>query len=364
MTKLMPVCGVILAGGRATRMGGRDKGLLMLNGQPLWKHIYHLLAPQVGQMAISANRNLDAYKYNDIPVIPDNLADFPGPLAGMLSIMQAINSEWFLFCPCDTPKIPENIAELLWQARGNSPAVWVNDGERDHPTIALVHRQLIPALEKYLAKGERRVMVFLRQHGGKPWTVNDPNSFVNVNTPDDLQRWQKYPAVPLLAFAAWSGTGKTTLLKRLIPLLHTKGIRTGLIKHTHHDMEVDKPGKDSYELRKAGARQTLVASNKRWALMTETPDTSEPDLFWLASRMNAATLDLILVEGFKHETVPKILLFRDRCGRNISELTIDKYVIALASDVAIAATVPVLDLNQPEQIMLFISEWLQQQQKQ
>ncbi|GCI69786.1 molybdopterin-guanine dinucleotide biosynthesis protein B [Escherichia coli] len=83
--------------------------------------------------------------------------------------------------------------------------------------------------------------------------------------------------IPLLAFAAWSGTGKTTLLKQLIPALCARGIRPGLIKHTHHDMDVDKPGKDSYELRKAGAAQTIVASQQRWALMTETPDEEELD---------------------------------------------------------------------------------------
>lgn len=78
----------------------------------------------------------------------------------------------------------------------------------------------------------------------------------------------KETMIPLLAIAAWSGTGKTTLLKKLIPALCEHGIRPGLIKHTHHDMDVDKPGKDSYELRKAGAAQTLVASQQRWALMT------------------------------------------------------------------------------------------------
>lgn len=104
--------------------------------------------------------------------------------------------------------------------------------------------------------------------------------------------------IPLLAFAAWSGTGKTTLLKKLIPALCARGIRPGLIKHTHHDMDVDKPGKDSYELRKAGAAQTIVASQQRWALMTETPDEEELDLQFLASRMDTSKLDLILVEGF------------------------------------------------------------------
>ncbi len=104
--------------------------------------------------------------------------------------------------------------------------------------------------------------------------------------------------IPLLAVAAWSGTGKTTLLKKLIPELRRRGIRPGLIKHTHHDMDVDKPGKDSYELRKAGAAQTLVASTQRWALMTETPEETPLDLTYLVSRMDESSLDLVLVEGF------------------------------------------------------------------
>jgi molybdopterin-guanine dinucleotide biosynthesis protein B len=165
--------------------------------------------------------------------------------------------------------------------------------------------------------------------------------------------------VPLLAFAAWSGTGKTTLLKRLIPLLIERGIRPGLIKHTHHDMDVDKPGKDSYELRKAGAAQTIVASRKRWALMTETPDEPELDLRKLAGRMDASSLDLILVEGFKHEEVPKILLYREGIAHGVEELEIDAHVIAIACDVSLAAQqIPVLDINSPEQIADFITAWL------
>lgn len=139
--------------------------------------------------------------------------------------------------------------------------------------------------------------------------------------------------IPLLAIAAWSGTGKTTLLKQLIPALCQRGMRPGLIKHTHHNMDVDKPGKDSYELRKAGAAQTLVASKQRWALMTETPEEEELDLAFLASRMDAPKLDLILVEGFKHEEIAKIVLFREDAGHKPEELVIDAHVIAVASDI-------------------------------
>ncbi|AYL63719.1 MULTISPECIES: molybdopterin-guanine dinucleotide biosynthesis protein MobB [Citrobacter] len=164
--------------------------------------------------------------------------------------------------------------------------------------------------------------------------------------------------IPLLAIAAWSGTGKTTLLKKLIPELRARGIRPGLIKHTHHKMDVDKPGKDSYELRKAGAAQTLVASKQRWALMVETPEKPELDLAYLVSRMDASTLDMVLVEGFKHEPVAKILLFREAAGHSIAELSIDEHTIAVASDVALDVGVPILDLNDLNSIVEFIVSWL------
>ncbi|MEB4677102.1 molybdopterin-guanine dinucleotide biosynthesis protein MobB [Enterobacteriaceae bacterium G50] len=164
--------------------------------------------------------------------------------------------------------------------------------------------------------------------------------------------------IPLLAIAAWSGTGKTTLLKQLIPVLCQRGIRPGLIKHTHHNMDVDKPGKDSYELRKAGAAQTLVASTQRWALMTETPEEEELDLVFLASRMDASKLDLILVEGFKHEEIAKIVLFREDAGHQPEELVIDQHVIAMASDVSLSVDVPLLDINDVEGIADFVVRWM------
>ena len=164
--------------------------------------------------------------------------------------------------------------------------------------------------------------------------------------------------IPVLAIAAWSGTGKTTLLKAIIPALCARGVRPGLIKHTHHNMDVDTPGKDSYELRKAGAAQTLVASSQRWALMTETPAEEEIDLAYLISRMDHSKLDLVLVEGFKHEAVAKILLFRSDTGHDINELTLDDHVIAVGSDAPLSLQVPVLDINDAEGMVDFILHWM------
>ncbi|MDY1039119.1 molybdenum cofactor guanylyltransferase MobA [Lelliottia sp. CFBP8978] len=191
MNQNQEITGVVLAGGRATRMGGKDKGLQELNGKQLWQYVADTLSGQVNRIAISANRHIDIYQQSGYPVLQDNLSDYPGPLAGILSVMKHSDGEWFLFCPCDTPFIPACLAERLLRQRQDAPVVWVHDGERDHPTIALINRILIPRLEAYLASGERRVMIFMRQVGGHAVSFNDLKSaFININTTEDLQNFQ------------------------------------------------------------------------------------------------------------------------------------------------------------------------------
>lgn len=163
---------------------------------------------------------------------------------------------------------------------------------------------------------------------------------------------------PVLGFAAYSGTGKTTLLVKLLPLLRQRGLRIAMIKHAHHDFDIDKPGKDSYELRKAGASQMLVASNKRWALMTEKHNGEDPRLEDLINVLNLEECDLVLVEGFRHVSFSKIELHRPSLHKDLIYPE-DESVIAIASDEKIAAAnLPLLDLNEPQEVADFICDWL------
>ena len=164
--------------------------------------------------------------------------------------------------------------------------------------------------------------------------------------------------LPIVGFAAWSGTGKTTLLKELLPLLSARELRVGMVKHAHHSFDLDHPGKDSYELRKSGAAQMLIASRSRWALMVERVREREPRLDDVLLELDQAALDLILVEGFKDERFPKIELHRPSLRRPLL-FPDDDTVIAVATDAPLPDTgrLPQLDLNRPDEIAAFVYEY-------
>ena len=160
------------------------------------------------------------------------------------------------------------------------------------------------------------------------------------------------PNLPLLGFAAYSGTGKTTLLEALLPMLTESGLRIGVLKHAHHDFDVDKPGKDSYRLRKAGAGQMLISSRKRHVLMTETPE-AEADFDYLLTRFDTEKLDLILVEGCKNIAFPKIELHREEVGKPWLYSN-DSNIIAIAADIQVESELPQMSINDLESIRDFI----------
>ncbi|ELA9391883.1 bifunctional molybdopterin-guanine dinucleotide biosynthesis adaptor protein MobB/molybdopterin molybdotransferase MoeA [Vibrio parahaemolyticus] len=164
--------------------------------------------------------------------------------------------------------------------------------------------------------------------------------------------------IPILGFAAYSGTGKTTLLEALLPKLTEAGLRIGMLKHAHHNFDVDKPGKDSYRLRKAGASQMLIASRNRFALMTETPE-AEAEFEYLLTRFDEDKLDVVLVEGCKNIAFPKIELHREEVGKPWL-YPHDENIIAIASDSAeLDSELPQMNINDLDAIAQFVLQYVQ-----
>lgn len=171
-----------------------------------------------------------------------------------------------------------------------------------------------------------------------------------------MTRQESQSHLPVLGIVAYSGAGKTTLLTQVLPLLRENGLRVGLVKHAHHGFDPDVPGKDSYRLRKAGAVQTLVASRRRHALITELPEEREPELEELLAELDPERLDLVLVEGFRGETIPKIEVHRPGLGQPplFPERPEIRAVACDAPPRTDPGPLPLLDLNRPEAVAEFI----------
>ena len=161
---------------------------------------------------------------------------------------------------------------------------------------------------------------------------------------------------PVVGFCAHSGTGKTTLLVKLLQILTARGLRVGVIKHAHHNFDTDRPGKDSYEIRRAGARRTLVSSRQRWALIQEHGDSDrEASLEELLAIIAHRTLDLVVVEGFKREAFPKIELHRKELGKPLLCRDDDNVIALATNDENIGDVgIPVIALDEPAAVADFI----------
>ena len=155
----------------------------------------------------------------------------------------------------------------------------------------------------------------------------------------------------VFGFAGYSGAGKTTLIEQLIPRFVQAGLRVSLIKHAHHAFDIDKPGKDSYRHREAGATEVLVTSDRRWVMMHELRDEAQPSLEEQLARF--APCDLVLVEGFKRAAIPKLEVFRPSFERPLLHPD-DANIVAIAADAHVETTLPMLDLNDPAAIAEFI----------
>lgn len=190
-TDTFPVSAVILAGGRATRMGGEDKGWVALAGRPLIDHVLERLRPQVDEVLINANRSQTRYQAL-APVINDDNNDYLGPLAGMQAGLAAAHHDWVLFVPCDGPALPHDLMSRFRAAlTPDTELVVAHDGDWLQPVVALLHKSLLPSLTHALAEGERKIDIWFARHKMAVVSFADqPDAFINLNSPAELAAYE------------------------------------------------------------------------------------------------------------------------------------------------------------------------------
>lgn len=185
------ITGLILAGGKASRMGGSDKGLIAFKGQPMVAHVIQRLSPQVDEILINANREIETYQSLGFTVIADEISDFAGPLAGLHAGMKAAKTEFLLSVPCDSPLLPEDLSQRLMAALELQQAdiAVAKTGEQHHPVFCLCRTSLAQDLENFLNAGGRKVEYWQKQHAYVEVRFDDNSSaFSNVNTPEELSK--------------------------------------------------------------------------------------------------------------------------------------------------------------------------------
>lgn len=179
----MQTTAVILAGGRGSRMGGADKGLVLHAGKPLITHVLQRIAPQVDALRINANRNLEQYRAFGYPILTDENDRFDGPLAGMQCALRALNTTWLLCVPCDNPLLPLNLVTSLTHAAMSAQAsiAIARSASGVHPVTCLLHQSLLASLDDYLQRGQRKVSTWQMQHPHVMVDFEDDLAFTNLN---------------------------------------------------------------------------------------------------------------------------------------------------------------------------------------
>ncbi len=360
---------VILAGGKGRRMGGKEKALIHLLDRPLLSYVLEKISGKVAPIALNINTNFDNFQKFGYKIIKDPIKGHLGPLAGILASLnwaKEINQDWVLTLPCDTPFLPKNLVKSMVEAKNKTPEVDLVVAKSrgfNHPVIALWKSDINNKLQNALNEGVRKIDIFTDQLNIAYVDFDniqnsDFDPFTNLNSPQDLilaqQILGKLP--PLFGLAGWSGSGKTTLSTKLIRNFTKIGIDVGTLKHAHHKFDIDKPGKDSYNLRKAGAKPVIISSKERFALIQENDQNEEKSLFKMLEMFSKEPInkcDIIFVEGYKNENIPKLEVHRSIINKPFLFKN-DKNIFAIASDNAKVTTIPSLDLNNINSITNFL----------
>lgn len=341
------VTGVLLAGGQSRRMG-QDKALLKFNGQPLFERSLALLHRFFSKVIIAGDRPDLAGP--DIPAVQDR---YPGSaLGGLHTGLKTAQTDWICVAPCDMPFPDGRIIERLLAQRNGFDAVVPRTPEGYEPVFALYHKNCLAQMEEMLRRNQFRIYDFyqrinIRYLDPPELAAGWQRALLNVNTPRDLARIKEEGMTPpVVSIVAKSGTGKTTLLEKLIAELKSRGYRIGAVKHDAHSFSIDHEGKDSWRLTRAGADTMLITSPEKIAMVKQNPPDQEPILAETIAAY-CGDLDIVLTEGFKRSSMPKIEVHRQERSATLlcrSEEH-DPTLIAVASDEPLELDVPVYDLN-------------------
>ncbi len=368
---------IILCGGLSTRMGC-DKTFLPFGSTSLVNYQIERFRPFFNKIYLSVPSHTDRPEYYEsrcgCPAIED-LCSKTGPMGGLYSCLKTLPDEILFFISVDAPftdpRLAVTLCDRLETAGDLVYACAIQDPcGQIQPLFAAWHKKCLPTLEQQLSQKNYRLRDLLtREHTlildqyfpqDQYFNMNDPATYYSalrrladrnpaVFPPDSGFR----PRIPLLSFTARSGSGKTTYLEKLIPLLCREGLRIAVIKHDAHGFQIDKPGKDSYRLTRAGATHMILTSKDQTAAVITHPGCPQR-LGDLAGRIENA--DLILTEGYKFEDQEKIYLLRK--GYQETPPANVKNIIAYVTDFPLEASVPVFDLNQPEQIVPFLTDYI------
>ena len=378
MTKAL----IILCGGLSTRMG-YDKAFLPFGVSSLLNYQVTRFRPYFEKIYVSvpahAERPIDYTAHCGCPAIEDRYSNL-GPMGGLMSCMETIPGDILFFTSVDAPFTDPNLAVTLCDqlAKADDPirtCTIQNPSGQIQPLFSSYKKTCLPQITDLIRQGNYR----LRELFGKDNTLihdaflpaeqffnmNDPTAYyyalhhlareMPAAFPPDFSTKAGTRKTPVISFTAKSGTGKTTYLEKLLPLLRQHNLRIAVVKHDAHGFQMDKPGKDSYRLTQAGAEHMILTSENQTAAIFTHPGLN-PDLDVLLGRIE--NVDFIITEGYKLGEHKKIHLLRK--GYNETPVGNLKNIIAYVTDFPYQADVPVFDLNKPEQIIPFLLKYIKE----
>lgn len=377
MTKAL----IILCGGLSTRMGS-DKAFLPFGDTTLLNYQIARFRPYFSNIYVSVpkheERPVDYTKLCGCPSIEDTFSQI-GPLGGLYSCLDSTPEDMLFFAPVDAPFTDPKLAlDMCGQLETETDkyACIIRDPDGHiQPLFAAYTKKCLPLIKELISQNTYRLRLLLNP---EKTIVLDrylpPEQFFNMNDPQSyyyalhklaVKRPGIFPAdfltpepakstsIPVLSFTARSGTGKTTYLEKLIPLLKEKHLRIAVVKHDAHGFQIDKPGKDSYRLTQAGADHMILTSEDQTAAIISHRGQN-PDLKTILSKIE--NVDFIITEGYKLENQKKIhLLRKGYCETPVGD---QENVIAYVTDFPYEADVPVFDLNQPKDLIPFLKKYL------